>query len=112
MISVITISSPNYTIIPFMATYLTKEKQDEIFTQYAGSATNTGSTEGQIALFSFRISSISKHLEQNKKDKASQRSLLTMVGKRKALLRYLAKSDINKYRALIQQLGIRDVLNR
>ena len=90
-----------------MAIYLTKEKKAEIFKQYGGSETNSGSTEGQIALFTFRIKSLSQHLNENKKDHSCRRTLLTLVGKRKRLLTYLAKKDINKYRSLTDELGIR-----
>ncbi len=90
-----------------MAVYLTKEKKAEIFAEFGGSDNNTGSTEGQIALFTFRIKSLSQHLQTNKKDHSCRRTLLTLVGKRKRLLQYLAKKDINKYRALIEKLGIR-----
>ena len=90
-----------------MATYLTKEKREEIFAQYGGTAANTGSIEGQIALFTFRINGLSQHLRENKKDHSSRRALLGLVGKRKRQLNYLAKKDITKYRTLIEQLGIR-----
>ena len=90
-----------------MAIYLTKEKKEEIFKEYGGSATNSGSTEAQIALFTFRIKKLSEHLQSNKKDHSCRRTLLTLVGKRKRLLVYLANKDINKYRALIEKLGIR-----
>lgn len=90
-----------------MALYLTKEKQDEIFEKYGGSAKNTGSTEGQVALFTFRIQELSKHLQKNHKDHSCRRRLLTLVGKRRRLLRYLAGKDIQKYRDLIKDLGIR-----
>lgn len=90
-----------------MAEYLAKEKIEEIFAEYGGSAKNTGSIEGQIALFTFRIKELSKHLEENRKDHSCRRTLLTLVGKRKRLLVYLGKKDITKYRALIEKLGIR-----
>ena len=90
-----------------MAVYLGKEKMEEIFAQYGGDAKNTGSTEGQIALFTFRISEMSKHLQKNQKDHSCRRSLLRLVGKRRKLLRYLSNTDITKYRALIEELGIR-----
>ena len=90
-----------------MAVYLTKEKKNEIFKTYAGDEQNTGSIEGQIALFTFRIKSLSEHLNSFKKDHATRRSLLMMVGKRKSLLEYLKRKDINKYRQLIQSLGLR-----
>ncbi len=90
-----------------MAEYLTKEKKEEIFTQYGGSAKNTGSVEGQVALFNFRINELSQHLRENKKDHSCRRALLTLVGKRKRLLKYIASKDIQKYRSLIEELGIR-----
>ena len=90
-----------------MAVYLSKEKKEEIFKEHAGSETNTGSIEGQVALFTFRIQKLSEHLKENNKDHSCRRALLTLVGKRKRLLTYLAKKDIQKYRDLIEKLGIR-----
>lgn len=90
-----------------MAVYLAKEKVEEIFKEYGGSESNTGSIEGQVALFTFRIKSLSDHLRANKKDHSCRRTLLTLVGKRKRLLRYLAKKDIMKYRELVKKLEIR-----
>lgn len=90
-----------------MATYLTAEKKQEIFGEHGGAPINTGSTEGQIALFTYRIQSLSDHLKTNKKDHSCRRSLLTLVGKRRRLLNYLASKDIAKYRELIEKLGIR-----
>ena len=90
-----------------MAVYLTKEKKEEIFKEYGGTGSNTGSIEGQVALFTYRIKSLSDHLKENKKDHSCRRTLLTLVGKRKRLLRYLAKKDIVKYRELVKKLGIR-----
>ncbi len=90
-----------------MAIYLTKEKKEEIFAEHGGAATNTGSVEGQIALFTFRIKELSEHLKTNRKDHSCRRSLLRLVGQRRKLLRYLAKKDITKYRALLEKLGIR-----
>lgn len=87
--------------------YLTTEKVSDIFTQFGGSATNTGSIEGQIALLTERINSISLHLQQNKKDFSTHRGLMKMVGQRKRLLNYLSKKDLQGYRALIEKLGIR-----
>lgn len=87
--------------------YLTKEKKAEIFQEHGGAAGNTGSTEGQIALFTYRIQELSKHLQINRKDHACRRTLLMLVGKRKRLLQYLAHKDITKYRELIEKLGIR-----
>lgn len=90
-----------------MAEYLTSEKKKEIFSKYGGSDANTGSVEGQVALFTFRIKCLSEHLEKNKKDHACRKALVTLVGKRKRLLRYLGNKDIIKYRELIADLGIR-----
>jgi len=90
-----------------MASYLTKEKKSEIFKEFGGADKNTGSTEAQVALFTERIKGLSEHLLVNKKDHSTRRSLLTLVGKRKKLLQYLAKKDITKYRALIEKLGLR-----
>ena len=90
-----------------MAVYLSKEKVEEIFKEYGGDANNTGSVEGQIALFTYRIKELSSHLQTNKKDHSCRRTLLSLVGKRKRMLRYLAKKDINGYRELIKKLGIR-----
>jgi small subunit ribosomal protein S15 len=86
---------------------LTKEHNKQIFKEFGGNETNTGSTEGQIALFTERINHISGHLKTNKKDHSSTLSLLKMVGKRRRLLNYLAKQDLNGYRALIEKLKIR-----
>ncbi len=90
-----------------MASYLTAEKKDEIFQEYGGDKKNTGSIEGQVALFTFRIKSLSDHLRENKKDHSCRRRLLTLVGKRRRLLAYMKSQDIVKYRALIEKLGIR-----
>ncbi len=90
-----------------MHSYLSQEQVQEIFKTYGGDAKNTGSTEGQIALFTARINHLTDHLKTHKKDHGTRRSLLAMVGKRKGLLAYLAKRDVLKYRALIQKLGIR-----
>lgn len=90
-----------------MATYLTKEKKEEIFAEFGGEPKNTGSVESQVALFTYRITSLSEHLKANKKDHSCRRSLLTLVGQRKKLLNYMAKKDIVAYRALIAKLGIR-----
>lgn len=90
-----------------MAEYLTKEKKAEIFQEFGGSEKNTGSTEAQVALFTYRIKELSKHLNDNPKDHASRRALLTLVGKRKRLLGYLVKKNLDGYRALIEKLNIR-----
>ena len=86
---------------------LTKEKTATIFTEFGGSAKNTGSIEGQIAQLTERISQISNHLQGNKKDFSTHRGLMIMVGKRKSLLNYLQKHNLTGYRQLIEKLGIR-----
>lgn len=86
---------------------LTTEKKAAIFAEFGGQAANTGSIEGQIALLTERINHISKHLQQNKKDFSTHRGLMHMVGKRKRLLTYLSKHNLNGYRQLIEKLGIR-----
>lgn len=86
---------------------LTAETKKEIFAQYGGSESNTGSAEGQIAMFTDRIKHITGHLQVNKKDKSAELSLIKLVGKRRSLLDYLAKKDIFRYRAIIKELGIR-----
>ncbi|EAR14302.1 30S ribosomal protein S15 [Robiginitalea biformata] len=87
--------------------YLTKEKKAEIFKKFGGSDSNTGSTEGQIALFTERINHLTGHLKKNQKDYNTERSLVRLVGKRRSLLDYLKKKDIEKYRSLIKELNIR-----
>lgn len=87
--------------------YLDSAKKKEIFAKHGGSEANTGSTEGQIALFTFRISHLTEHLKKNRKDYGTQRALQLLVGKRRSLLDYLKANDIEKYRALIKELGLR-----
>ena len=87
--------------------YLNPEVKKAIFAKHGGSETNTGSTEGQIALFTYRISHLTEHLKKNRKDFGTQRSLQLLVGKRRSLLDYLKSNDIEKYRALIKELGLR-----
>ncbi len=87
--------------------YLTAEKKKEIFAQYGKNAADTGSTESQIALFTYRIQKLTQHVKENRKDLFTKRSLVNLVGKRRRLLDYLKANDIEKYRELIKQLGIR-----
>jgi len=87
--------------------YLTTEKKQEIFEKHGKAAANTGSTEGQIALFSFRINHLTEHLKLNKKDFGTQRALIGLVGKRRSLLDYLKRKDIERYRAIIKELNLR-----
>lgn len=87
--------------------YLTKEKKQEIFEKYGNGKNNTGSAEGQIALFTHRINHLTEHLKNNRKDYNTERSLVKLVGKRRALLDYLTKKDILRYRAIVKELGLR-----
>jgi small subunit ribosomal protein S15 len=87
--------------------HLTSEKKANIFAEYGGSDTNTGSIEAQVAMLTERINHISDHLKTNKKDFSSQRGLMQMVGKRKRLLTYMSKHNLTGYRALIEKLGLR-----
>ena len=90
-----------------MATYLEKEKKQEIFGQYGKSNADTGSPESQVALFSYRIAHLTAHLKNNKKDFSTQRSLLKLVGKRRRLLDYLKEKDIERYRNIVKVLNLR-----
>ncbi|MFA7687522.1 MAG: 30S ribosomal protein S15 [Moheibacter sp.] len=87
--------------------YLTTEKKQEIFAKHGKSATDTGSAEGQVALFTYRINHLTEHLKNNRKDFNTEKSLVRLVGKRKSLLDYLKKTDIERYRAIIAELGLR-----
>jgi len=87
--------------------YLTKEVKAEIFEKHGKAAANTGSAEGQIALFTFRINHLTGHLKKNRHDYNTERSLVKLVGKRRSLLDYLKKKDINRYREIIKELSIR-----
>ncbi|NVJ89496.1 MAG: 30S ribosomal protein S15 [Flavobacteriaceae bacterium] len=87
--------------------YLTKEVKENIFEKFGNGKNDTGSTEGQIALFTHRINHLTGHLKNNRKDFNTERSLVRLVGKRRSLLDYLKNKDIQKYRELIKELGIR-----
>jgi len=87
--------------------YLTAEKKEELFEKYGKSNKDTGSVESQVALFSYRISHLTEHLKKNRKDYSTQRSLLKLVGKRRRLLDYIKKNDIERYRAVIKELNLR-----
>lgn len=87
--------------------YLTAEAKKENFAKFGGKAENTGSVEGQIALLTERIASISSHLQANKKDFSTHRGLMQLVGQRKRLLTYMQKHNLQAYRALIEKLGLR-----
>ena len=87
--------------------YLSKEKKQEFFKKHGKNIQDTGSAEGQIAMFTFRIAHLTGHLKDNKKDYNTKRSLIRLVGKRRKLLDYLTKKDINRYRAIVKELGLR-----
>ena len=87
--------------------YLSAEKKEEIFKKHGTSEKDTGSSEGQIALFTYRIAHLTEHLKNNRKDFGTQRSLQLLVGKRRSLLDYLKKTDIGRYRAIVKELKLR-----
>lgn len=89
--------------------YLSKEKKQELFENHGRlkSKSDTGSPESQIALFTYRISSLTEHLKKNKKDYSTELGLMKLVGKRRRLLDYLQKREIERYRAIIAELNIR-----
>jgi small subunit ribosomal protein S15 len=87
--------------------YLTKEKKAGFFADFGTKSTNTGSIQGQIALLTERINRISEHLQANKKDFSTHRGLMQLVGKRKRLLTYLSKHNLQDYRQLIEKIGLR-----
>lgn len=86
---------------------MTKNEKTEIIKKYARHEGDTGSPEVQIAVLSKRISDLTEHLRVNKKDHHSRRGLLKMVGQRRNLLNYLTKIDIERYRAIVAELGLR-----
>ncbi len=87
--------------------YLTTDKKKEIFGQYGKNELDTGSAEGQVALFTFRINHLTNHLKENQKDNSTRRALIRLVGKRRQLLDYLKKKDISRYRSIIAELNLR-----
>lgn len=87
--------------------YLTPEKKQEFFVLYGKDEKDTGSSEGQIALFTYRINHLTGHLKSNKKDFSTRRALIKLVGKRRRLLDYLKEKDIERYRAIIEKLKLR-----
>ena len=82
-------------------------KKKELFEKYGKSVTDTGSPESQIALFTVRIAHLTEHLKKNHKDFATERALKMLVGKRRRMLDYLIRVDIERYRSIIKELGIR-----
>lgn len=89
---------------------MTKERKQEIINTYKRDENDTGSPEVQIALLTERITELTEHLKVHKKDNHSRRGLLKMVGKRRSLLKYLAKKDVNRYREISAKLSIRKTI--
>ncbi len=87
--------------------YLTAEIKKDIFKKHGKSEKDTGSSEGQIALFSFRIDHLTEHLKKNKKDFGTQKSLIALVASRRSLLDYVKANDIERYRAIVKKLDLR-----
>ncbi|WP_044402475.1 30S ribosomal protein S15 [Lacinutrix sp. Hel_I_90] len=87
--------------------YLTKEEKAKLFAKHGKAKNDTGSAEGQIALFTHRIKHLTEHLKTNRKDYNTERSLVMLVGKRRSLLDYLTKKDVLRYRAIVKELGLR-----
>jgi small subunit ribosomal protein S15 len=87
--------------------YLTAEIKKDIFKKFGKSEFDTGSPEGQIALFTHRIKHLTEHMKKNKKDKFTERSLVQLVSKRRKQLNYLKNNDIQKYRAILAELKLR-----
>ncbi|MBD3862693.1 MAG: small subunit ribosomal protein S15 [Olleya marilimosa] len=87
--------------------YLDQKEKEEIFAKHGKNSKDTGTAEGQIALFTYRINHLTEHLKKNRKDYNTERSLVKLVGKRRSLLDYLIKKDILRYRAIIKELGLR-----
>ena len=86
---------------------LSKEMKKQIIVDYATKEGDTGSPEVQVALLTYRIAELTEHLKVHKKDNHSRRGLFKMVGQRRGLLKYLEKTDIERYRSLIERLGLR-----
>ena len=86
---------------------LTKEKKQEIIKEYAIKEGDTGSPEVQVAILTYRINDLNEHLKVHAKDHHSRRGLLKMVGQRRGLLAYIKKNDIERYRAIVEGLGLR-----
>jgi len=86
---------------------LTLEEKKQVIKKHGKSVNDTGTSEVQIALFTKKINDLTNHLKENKKDFSTERSLVNMVGKRRRLLNYLKKNDIERYRAIVKSLGLR-----
>ncbi|TXD83372.1 30S ribosomal protein S15 [Subsaximicrobium wynnwilliamsii] len=87
--------------------YLDQQEKENIFKKHGKDVKDTGSAEGQIALFTYRINHLTGHLKTNRKDYNTERSLVKLVGKRRSLLDYLTKKDVLRYRAIVKELGLR-----
>ena len=87
--------------------YLSKEEKEKMFAKHGKGKNDTGSAEGQIALFTQRINHLTEHLKNNRKDYNTERSLVKLVGKRRSLLDYLTKKDVLRYRAIVKELNLR-----
>lgn len=87
--------------------YLSKEEKEQLFAKHGKGKNDTGTAEGQIALFTQRINHLTEHLKRNRKDFNTERSLVKLVGKRRSLLDYLTKKDVLRYRAIVKELGLR-----
>ena len=87
--------------------YLTKKTKETLFKKHGKNEKDTGSAEGQIALFTLRINHLKEHLQNNRKDYNTERSLVKLVGKRRSLLDYLTKVDVLRYRAIVKELDLR-----
>jgi len=86
---------------------LDKKAKEKLFKKHGKNENDTGSAEGQIALFTERINHLTEHLKKNRKDYNTERSLVMLVGKRRSLLDYLTKKDVLRYRAIVKELGLR-----
>lgn len=89
---------------------ISKEKKTAIMNEYARTPGDTGSPEVQVAVLTARIQELTEHLKENPKDHHSRRGMLKMVGQRRGLLEYLKKKDIERYRALIEKLGVKKIM--
>jgi len=87
--------------------YLDTKEKKKLFKKHGGAETNTGSAEGQVALFTYRINHLTEHLKKNRKDYGTQRALQLLVGKRRSLLDYLKTKDIERYRSIVKDLSLR-----
>lgn len=87
---------------------ITKERTAELIAEYGKGANDSGSVEVQVAILTERIRNLTEHLKEHKKDNHTRRGLMMLIGKRRGLLKYIKKQDIDNYRALIKKLGIRD----